>query len=230
MARQNGWLKIETRADGPTWVYCFYATRPLDGKRVQQKVALGLIEHLGKSKSGVWEEVGRLGLRTRINNQTVTGRRLTFSELAAQYQEIQVPVLAATTQYLHRHVINDYLIPRWGSRPALDIKPVELQEWVQALSATLATPTRAKIRDILHRIYEWGVRYSVLPLGTYNPAEPVECRRQPGEKKYEPKLLTTGQAAMLVQSFPLLERTLVLVVAATGLRMSEALGLQLAGC
>lgn len=226
MAKQNGWLKIEARADGPTWVYCFYSTRPLDGRRVQQKVALGLVEYLGKSKSGAWGEVERQNLITKINNQTVTGKRLTFSELAARYQEIQVPALAATTQYLHRHVINDYLSPRWGSRPALNIKPVELQEWVQALAATLATPTRAKIRDIMHRIYEWGVRYSVLPLGTHNPVEPVECRRQHGEKKYEPKLLTATQAASLVQNFPLLERTLVLVVAATGLRMSEALGLQ----
>ena len=226
MAHQNGWLKIEKRADGPTWVLCFYATRPLDGMRVQQKVAIGLVEHLGKAQAGAWAEVERQGLRTKINNQTVTGKRLTFSELAARYQEIQVPALAATTQYLHRHVINDYLSPRWGSRPALNIKPVELQKWVQALSATLATPTRAKIRDIMHRIYEWGVRYSILPLGTPNPVEPVECRRQPGEKKYEPKLLTASQAASLVQSFPLLERTLVLVVAATGLRMSEALGLQ----
>jgi len=193
---------------------------------VQQQIALGLVEHLGKSKSGAWEEVANQKLRTKINNQTVTGRRLTFGELASQYESSQIPNLARTTQYLHRHVINDYLLPRWGDCPALDIKPVELQDWVQALAATLATPTRAKIRDIMHRIYEWGVRYSVLPLGTHNPVEPVECRRQPGEKKYEPTLLTTAQAASLVQSFPLLERTLVLVVAATGLRMSEALGLQ----
>lgn len=203
MAAQNGWLKTEDRADGPTWVYCFYATRPLDGKRVQQKVALGLVENLGKSKPGAWAEVERQKLITRINNQTVTGKRLTFSELAAQYQETQVPALAATTQYLHRHIITDYLLPRWGGRPALDIKPVELQEWVQALAATLATPTRAKIRDILHRIFAWGVRFSILPLGTPNPVEPVECRRQPGEKKYEPELLTAAQAASLVQSFPL---------------------------
>ncbi len=69
-----------------------------------------------------------------------------------------------------------------------------------------------------------GLEGKIFQLEPVVPA--VECRRQPGEKKYEPKLLTAAQVASLVQSFPLLERTLVLVVAATGLRMSEALGLQ----
>jgi integrase len=78
----------------------------------------------------------------------------------------------------------------------------------------------------MHRIYEWGIRYSVLPLGTKNPVEPVECRRPAGEPKYEPKLVSATQAVRLVEGFPPLERTLVLLVAATGLRISEALGLQ----
>jgi integrase len=108
----------------------------------------------------------------------------------------------------------------------LDIIAVEIQEWVQALAGSIATPTRAKIRDIMHRIYEWGMAYSVLPLGSKNPVGPVECRRPRGEQKFEPKVLSAVKAAQLVESFPLLERTLVLIVAATGLRMSEALGLQ----
>jgi hypothetical protein len=89
------------------------------------------VEHLGKSKAGAWAEVERQGLRTKINNQTVTGRRLTFAELADRYEQSQIPNLAATTQYLHRHVINDYLLPRWGMRPALNIVAVEIQEWVK---------------------------------------------------------------------------------------------------
>jgi integrase len=226
MAQQAGWVKTEKRAAGPTWVFGFYITRALDGRRVEHKVALGLVEHLGSKKADAWEEVARQGLRKKINNQTATGRRLTFSELAARYVETQVPNLARTTQYLHRHVIGDYLIQRWGTHPALDIKPIDIQQWLEALAGELATPTRSKLRDVMRRIYKFGILFDLLPPSAKNPVEPVECRRQPGEKKYEPKLLTAAQAAMLVQNFPLLERTLVLVVAATGLRMSEALGLQ----
>jgi integrase len=226
MGQQSGWLKIEARADGPTWVLCYYATRPLDGKRVQQKVALGLVSNLGKARAGAWAEVERQGLRVKINNQTVTGRRLTFGELAARYEKAQVPNLARTTQYLHRHIIKDFLTARWGTRPALEIAAIDVQQWVNALADQMATPTRAKIRDVMHRIFEWGLQYSVLPLGAKNPVGPVECRRIKGEQKYNPKLLTASEAIQLVETFPLLERTLTLVVAATGLRMSEVLGLK----
>jgi integrase len=226
VAQQTGWVKIEMRTAGPTWVLGFYVTRALDGRRVENKIALGLVEHLGPKKADAWEEVARQGLRKKINNQTATGRRLTFGELAGQYESSQVPSLARTTQYLHRHIIADYLTPRWGDRPALDLKPIDIQQWLEALAGELATPTRSKIRDVMRRIYKFGILFDLLPPSAKNPVEPVECRRQPGEKKYEPILLTTAQAAGIVQSFPLLERTLVLVVAATGLRMSEALGLQ----
>ena len=43
---------------------------------------------------------------------------------------------------------------------------------------------------------------------------------------YEPIILTPEQAFRLVENFPQLERTLTLLAAATGLRISECLGLQ----
>lgn len=43
---------------------------------------------------------------------------------------------------------------------------------------------------------------------------------------YEPIILTPEQAFALVTGFPMLERTLTLLAAATGLRISECLGLQ----
>ena len=45
MARrhQRGWLKKEKRSQGETWVLFFRTVRKSDGKRVQNKVPIGLV-------------------------------------------------------------------------------------------------------------------------------------------------------------------------------------------
>ena len=42
---QRGWLKKEKRAQGETWVLFFRTSRPSDGKRVENKIPIGLVRH-----------------------------------------------------------------------------------------------------------------------------------------------------------------------------------------
>jgi hypothetical protein len=44
--RQRGWLKKESRGHGDTWVLFFRKTRKTDGKRVENKVPIGLVKNL----------------------------------------------------------------------------------------------------------------------------------------------------------------------------------------
>ena len=43
---QRGWLKKESRAQGETWVLFFRASRKSDGKRVENKIPIGLVKDL----------------------------------------------------------------------------------------------------------------------------------------------------------------------------------------
>ena len=56
---QRGWLKKEKRAQGETWVLFFRTTRQSDGKRVENKVPIGLVRLLPEASSA-WAEVERL--------------------------------------------------------------------------------------------------------------------------------------------------------------------------
>lgn len=56
---RHGWLKKEKRAQGETWVLFFRTTRQSDGKRVENKVPIGLVRHLPEASSA-WAEVERL--------------------------------------------------------------------------------------------------------------------------------------------------------------------------
>ena len=59
LRHQRGWLKREKRAQGETWVLFFRTTRQSDGKRVENKVPIGLVRHLPEASSA-WAEVERL--------------------------------------------------------------------------------------------------------------------------------------------------------------------------
>lgn len=41
---QRGWLKKESRAQGETWVLFFRTARKSDGKRVENKIPIGLVK------------------------------------------------------------------------------------------------------------------------------------------------------------------------------------------
>src|SRR6202795_3774634 len=55
---QRGWLKKERRSNGETWMLFFRTTRESDGKRVEQKVAVGTVRDL-PTKASAWAEVER---------------------------------------------------------------------------------------------------------------------------------------------------------------------------
>lgn len=58
---QRGWLKKETRRNGETWVLFYRTIRKSDGKRVENKIAIGLVRGFPE-KSHAWAEVERLHL------------------------------------------------------------------------------------------------------------------------------------------------------------------------
>ena len=80
---QRGWLKKEKRAQGETWVLFFRTNRRSDGKRVENKIPIGLVRHL-PGASSAWAEVERLHFPL---NRVDVRRGLIFEDLAQHYAE-----------------------------------------------------------------------------------------------------------------------------------------------
>jgi integrase len=73
-------------------------------------------------------------------------------------------------------------------------------------------------------VYKHGQRYGLIPRGQEsNPLLFVRCKTQ---SDYEAMILTPEQAFAVLLELPEPERTLTLLAAGTGLRISECLGLQ----
>ena len=72
---QRGWLKKETRSQGETWVLSFRKSRKSDGKRVENKIPIGLVnDH--PDKENAWAEIERLHLSI---NEVNSRRRIIFA-------------------------------------------------------------------------------------------------------------------------------------------------------
>jgi len=118
------------------------------------------------------------------------------------------------------------LIPRWGQRIALGIEPLEIERWLQALhrEKKLAYPTLDKIRRVMSLVYCQGQRHGLIPREKGgNPVRLARCRTT---SDYEAMILTPEQSFSILPALPEPERTLALLAAGTGLRISECLGLQ----
>lgn len=226
---QRGWLKREDRTHGETWVLFFRKTRKSDGKRVESKIPIGLVENFPE-KSDVWAEVKRLHLHI---NEVNSRRGVTFGDLAQHYAEHElvdhtesIHAKAHTTVRSYERVIRSRLLPRWGNRIAVGIEPLEVEQWLKDLKRErgFANPTLDKTRRVMSMIYKHGQRYGLISRNQEsNPMRFVRCRTTSG---YEAMILTPEQAYAVLLNLQEPERTLTLLASGTGLRISECLGLQ----
>jgi hypothetical protein len=169
MARrhQQGWLKKEKRSQGETWVLFFRTVRKSDGKRVENKVPIGLVKDF-PDKSCAWAEVERQHLH--INQVDFRGC-VTFADLAHHYAEHElveptesIHPKAHTTIRAYERALRNRLLPRWGDRVALSVEPLEVEQWLKTLKLEdeLSNPTLDKTRRVMSLVYRHGQRYGLI--------------------------------------------------------------------
>ncbi|MCU1340647.1 MAG: integrase family protein [Candidatus Acidoferrum typicum] len=127
-----------------------------------------------------------------------------------------------TTQPITAHILDHYLLPRWGDIFALDIEPDAIEEWLAALA--LANPTREKIRRIMNVVYRRAQKSRILPMT--GDGNPVAFVTQSSKSNYKAVIVSPEQAFSIMMELEDPHRLLVFLVAVTGLRISEALGLK----
>lgn len=81
-----------------------------------------------------------------------------------------------------------------------------------------------KIRRVMNLVFKHGQTYGLIP--RTEEANPMKFVRVKTQSEYEAKIITPDQCFKILMLMPQPERTLTLLIAATGLRISECLGLQ----
>jgi integrase len=214
-------------------VFRFYVTR-FDGKRVEHKIALGLVKEVGSEESAAWREVDRQRCRENANKtQPSRGKPRILGQLAQHYiehelQEDQSEAAiekAYTTAETYKRILTNRVIPRFGKRVPQSIEPLEVERWLKELKKAegLQNPTLDKIRRVMNLVYRHGQRYGLIPRD--ESANPMRWVRQKTTSAYTAIIMSPCQAFEILLNIPEPRRTLVLTDAATALRVSEILGL-----
>jgi integrase len=234
MAKQGfkarGWLRQRERADGMVWLWCYQRLRENDGEMVENTVRLGLVADIGDDETSAWRKVGELGLVEKYINNPLFGKP-TFGELCAAYARDGLPFRkkdgrrkAKGTIETYEYHIHNHILHRWKDVVAEEMKPVAIRNWLIDLhdGADYVWETCSKIAGIMSLVFDFvddNEIYSVR-----NPLDKVTIPASE-EDREDVTLLLPQQVFALLGRLPFSVQVAVLLVACTGVRISECLGL-----
>ena len=211
----QGWLKRKRNR----LLFCYLAVRPLDGKRVEKSITIG---NARLSDAQGWKIIGQRGLDSLPGQAERT--KPTVAQICRAYlahgKSKTGDAKAESTKELDSQLFNGYVLPRWGDQIAEEIRPAELQEWLDSHSRGM----RPKLRNFLSGAYRHAQKFDYIP--RKQECNPIVFVSAPTTTDYEATTITPQQAFQIIQLMPLLPRILCVLIAVTGLRISEALGLK----
>jgi integrase len=230
MARTQGkgWFRTRKQNTGEFVFFFYYSQDPATGERTERVHKLGLTTEFPDEASR-WREVGRLGL-TKLIDKPISA--LTFGELVSRYissgaiaQKTLAKKKASGTVYVIRHNLEDYCLPRWGNTAVSEIKPKALEEWLTYLHEKQNlgwTTVSGKVKQAMQGTFKYGRREGLLPMES-DPFKDIDCE---ASTDYEALTCTPEQTLAILNQLEQPELILTLLIAATALGISEALGLQ----
>jgi len=111
-------------------------------------------------------------------------------------------------------------LSHWADRVAKDIEPLEIQQWLDEQSYGM----RSKLRSMMSAVYRHGQKFGFIPRG--EECNPMKLVSAPTKTDYEAVQLSGKEAALVIRQIadPLV-KVLVILIAVTGMRISEALAL-----
>jgi len=210
---QSGSLFKERRRTGPAvWVFRWREDTPAG--RVNRKAILGTAEEY-PTRSAALKAAEPLRRNASAGNPAVP---VTVRQLVKHYTDNELPSKAHSTQRTVETSLNVWVVPRWGDFRLSDVRTVDVESWLRGLS--LANATKAKVRNVIHAIFAHACRHEWLM------RNPISLVRQSAKRTKTPDVLEAEELKRLLAELQNPARAVVFLTAATGLRISEALGLK----
>jgi integrase len=217
---QQGSLTSEKRVTGPdVWIYRWREAGP-NGRRVKRKVVVGSTDVL-KTKAAAQKAVDGLRLEVNAEAPIVRSRSLTVGELIAHYEQAELDNgsrKSPATKTVYKQFLSSYILPEWGTKTLTALRPIAVERWLESLS--YAPATKSKIRNLLSALFQHAIRME------WAETNPIRAVRASAKRLREPDILTPEETNALIAELPEPCRTMALLAALTGLRISEVLGLQ----
>lgn len=219
---QNGSVQREKRRSGPdVWIFRWRETGT-DGESKYRKAIVGTVETLTNEASAL---KAAQALRIDANQQTPQAEAgpKTVASLVAHYRLKELAGdhngrKAFSTRAAYEYNLTNWILPRWGECKLNQVRPVAVEEWLDGIKR--ARGTKAKIRNLMSALFTHAMRYEWLD------RNPIKLVRQSAKRERIPAVLELWELQLLLSKLAVRERTLALLDAGTGLRVSELLALR----
>ena len=217
---QQGSVAIEKRKTGQdVWIYRWRETSA-DGTRVKRKYVIGTKLEL-PSKAAALRAVEALKMDINAQSAAEPQSPLTVGQLIEHYKlaELTGPgTKTARTRQVYEHQLMNIIHPRWGTSRLRDVKPIAVEKWLAELPG--APGSKAKTKGVFSVLFQHAMRYE------WCVSNPIRLVRQGAMPVHEQIVLTSVEIAALLAELHNPFRVLILLVAVTGLRRGELIGLK----
>lgn len=219
---QQGSVQREKRRSGPdVWVFRWRETGT-DGESKYRKAIVGTVDALANEASAL---KAAQALRMDANQQTPQAESGpdTIAALVAHYRLKELAGerngrKSFATRAGYESYLENWVLPRWGELKLEQVKPVVVEEWLDGIKR--ARGTKAKIRNLMSALFTHAMRYE------WTDKNPIRLVRQSAKRERVPDVLELWEVQLLLSKLGVRERTLALLDAGTGLRVSELLALR----
>jgi integrase len=223
---QAGSLKKEKRKRGPdVWIYRFREIGP-DGQSRKPKVILGTVEQF-PTQALAKRAIEALGI-SRGDSKHQPMQQFTMTDLITHYAAKELSAgRAGKTPYtcdVYRGYFKTWISPRWGHYTLKEVKTSEVESWLRSIER--ADGTKVKIRNLMSTLFNHAIRWEFASLNPISGPNRGSGVRQSGKRRETPVTLSIEEIRSILDRLPDRHRTLVFLIACTGLRFSELRGLK----
>ena len=175
-----------------------------------------------RDESAALKAIAALRRDININDARLRAKPLTLAELVEHYRQRELATenewKTLSTRTTYEGYLRKWIVPRWGTTNLSGVRAIEVELWLRTLP--LARASRAKIRNLMSVLFNHARRHDFID------RNPITLVRQSAKRRTAPEVLLPSEINRLAHSLRNRERTLVLLAAGTGLRMSELFGLK----
>jgi len=188
-----------------------------DGKlvRVQKNICLGTLAELPTKLAAKRELASRMGTGEPVKAEML------FSDLVSRWRAAVGPTLRTTTAKHYDYALDSYVVPAFGQREVKGITRFDVELFLAGKAKGYCRATIRSMKVALSLVLGWAVAGGWLDR---NPCTDVQLPKAP--TKVQRTILTPEQIVALASKLEEPYATLVLFLAITGLRISEAVGVK----
>ena len=218
---QNGSVIRRSRKNhSDIWQFRWWE-KTSDGKRIYRRRVIGTVDQIpdqDAARKAACILVPELNARIGSSEPAT----MTVAQLCSHFDQRELCIANTWRSYSTKHIYKVYLrrwiIPKWSEYKLSEVRTVEVESWLRSLS--IARSSCAKIRNVMSVLFNHACRYE------FFDRNPIRLVRQSAKRKSAPVVLTPAEIRTLLEGLKIRERTLVFIVASTGIRQSELFALK----